>query len=110
MSKIGTLKLTGASGTEYTFNVYPYNTDFKAIAGVYYISKRTEKADGRGNHSAIYVGQTEDLSTRFDGHHDEACFLKNRANCKSVLAESSKKRRLEIEADLVSSLTPPCNG
>ena len=110
MAKIGTLTLTGASGAKYTFNVYPYDTEFKEIAAVYYISKRTEKADGTGNHTNIYVGQTEDLSTRFDDHHDESCFKRNGANCKSILAESSKKRRLEIEADLVSALTPPCNG
>lgn len=110
MAKIGKLDLTGASGTTYTFDVYPYDTNFKAIAAVYYISKRTEKADGRGSHAAIYVGETEDLSARFDGHHDEACFKKNDANCKSILKEASEKRRLEIEADLVSSLNPPCNG
>ncbi|WP_339783358.1 hypothetical protein [uncultured Marinobacter sp.] len=110
MAKINTLKLTGVSGTTYTFDVYPYDTKFKAIAAVYYISRRTEKSDGSGTHTAIYVGETEDMSTRFDSHHDEACFKRNNANCKSILKETSGRRRLEIEADLVSSLNPPCNG
>lgn len=110
MAKIGTITLTGASGSKYTFNVYPYDTEFKELAAVYYISKRTGKSDGNGTHTHIYVGQTEDLSTRFDDHHDESCFKRNGANCKSILAESSKKIRLEIEADLVANLTTTCNG
>jgi predicted GIY-YIG superfamily endonuclease len=110
MAMIGTLTLTGESGTEYTFNVYPYSTEFKAIGAVYYISKRTENSEGKGSHTKIYVGQTGDLSERFDNHHKEDCFIKNSANCKSVLTEEDEDRRFEIETDLVIALNPPCNG
>lgn len=110
MAKIGILTLTGASGKKYKFNVYPYDTDFKSIGGVYYISKRTEKNDGSGTHSKIYIGQTGDLSERFDNHHKEICFQKHGANCKSIHAEASEEKRLEIEEDLINALRPPCNG
>lgn len=35
MSKLGTLTLTGASGTKYKFEVYPVDTNFSAVGGVY---------------------------------------------------------------------------
>lgn len=110
MAKIGNLKIKGASGTTYTFNVYPYDTEFKDLAAVYYISNRIEENDGKGSHSPIYIGQTEDLSTRFDGHHDEECFEEYGANCKNILPEANEEKRKEIEADLISSLNPPCNN
>ena len=110
MAKIGTLTLTGASGTEYTFNVYPYGTEFKEMGAVYYISKRTEKADGGGTHTRIYIGQTGDLSERFDDHHKESCFKKHNANCHSIHQESNENTRLKIEKDLIDAYEPPCNA
>jgi hypothetical protein len=109
MAKIGTLTLTGASGNQYSFNVYPTDTGFKSMGAVYYISKRIEKEDGTGTHTKIYIGQTGDLSERFDSHHKESCFKKHNANCVSILQESSEKTRLEIEGDLIEAYTPPCN-
>ena len=110
MEKTATLILTGALGIKYTFNVYPYGTKFKAIGAVYYISKRTEKADGTGSHDKIYIGETEDLSVRFDNHHKEPCFKMHNANCISIYQESDEEKRLIIEKDLIDALNPPCNG
>ena len=53
MTKLATLTLTGASGREYTFNVYPINTKFAEVAAVYAVTKRYEKADGRWTHNRI---------------------------------------------------------
>ncbi len=110
MAKIGTLTLTGASDIKYAFNVYPYGTEFKAIGAVYYISKRTEKADGTGSHDKIYIGETGDLSERFDNHHKEPCFKMYNANCISIHQESNENKRLIIEEDLIDAYNPPCNG
>ena len=110
MKKIGTLTLTGASGTKYAFDVYPYGTEFNAIGAVYYISKRTEKADGTGSHDKIYIGETGDLSERFDNHHKEPCFKMHSANCISIHQESNENKRLIIEEDLIDAYNPPCNG
>lgn len=109
MVKIGTLTLTGASGTKYAFNVYPYDTEFKAIGTVYYISKRTEKADGTGSHDKIYIGETGDLVERFDNHNKEPCFFMHSANCISIHQESNENKRLIIEEDLIDAYNPPCN-
>lgn len=110
MTKIGTLTLIGDSGAKYEFNVYPYGTKFKAIGAVYYISKRTEKADGTGSHDKIYIGETGDLSERFDNHHKEPCFKMHNANCISIHQESNEDKRLIVEEDLIDARNPPCNG
>ena len=109
-SKLGTLTLKGVSGNEYKFNVYPLNTDFKSIGGIYYISKRIVKENGIGSHSKLYIGQTEDLSERFDNHHKWDCFEENSANAISIYREESKDERLGIEKDLIDNYEPPCNG
>ena len=69
MAKLGALKLTGASGQTYDFEVYDLNDDFNAVGAVYTITHRARNEDGGYSHTVIYIGETSDLSTRFDDHH-----------------------------------------
>lgn len=110
MAKLGTVTFTGQSGTDYSFNVYPIATNFKAIGAVYFITRRTVKTDGTGSHTRIYVGQTDDLSVRFDNHHKQDCFDENNANCICIYTEEDEDTRLDIEKDLIDNYNPPCNG
>ena len=110
MAKLGTLPLTGQSGQDYNFDVYAWGSQFTAVGAVYYISKRTEKSDGTGSHDKIYVGQTSDLSERFDNHHKANCFQRNNVNAISLYLENNESARLSIEEDLINALNPPCNG
>ena len=105
-----TLELTGASGKKYTFYVYPYGQTFKAVGGVYAITRATPNPKGGNLHKIIYVGHSGNLSERFDDHHKEDCFKRNQANQHCVLVEESEKARLAIEADLIAAYNPPCNG
>lgn len=110
MAKIGTLTLKGASGATYSFDVYPADANWaENIACVYYVSKRTEKPGGGGSHTAIYVGETEDLKDRHADHHKQKCFEKHGYNCISIHHEKSAKARLQIEEDLREAYDPPCN-
>jgi len=109
MAKFGTITLTGASGTEYKFNVYPFDTNFRSIGAVYAVTKRTPKAEGGANHTRIYIGETGDLSERFDAHHKAGCFQQNGANCICTHRRDDEQTRLEIEADLLGNYDPPCN-
>lgn len=110
MAKLGTLTLTGASGTKYEFIVYSKDTSFKDdVDCVYYISKRTAKADDTGTHSKIYVGESGDLKERLSNHHKQACFDRNGYNAISVHRESSSSARTRKESDLIEALDPPCN-
>jgi hypothetical protein len=108
-SKIEDLVLTGKSGTKYTFEMYPLDTSFRVVGGVYIITKRTVVSAG-GSHSLIYVGHTGNLSERFDDHHKADCFKRHGANCIGVLLEENEQRRLAIEADLLKAYDWPCNG
>ncbi len=109
MSKYGEVTFTGKSKTTYMFTAYSWDTEFKAIGGVYSITKRTVKSAGRASHKYIYIGQTEDLSERFDDHHKASCFSKESANCICARTESDKDTRLAIESDLIENYDPPCN-
>jgi hypothetical protein len=109
MAKIGTATAKGISGTSYSFNVYPITESFKAIGAVYIITKRTPKPDGGGEHKFVYIGQTGDLSERFNDHHKDACFQKQGANYIWVHANQSEERRFDIETDLCRYHDAPCN-
>jgi hypothetical protein len=57
MSRISTVTFTGQSGTEYQFEVWPRDTNFNDVGGIYIFSYRTSE----GNHTVLYVGQTNSL-------------------------------------------------
>lgn len=106
MPKETTVTLKGRSGNTYEFDVYPWHTSFKALGAVYIVLKKLSN----GNFDLIYIGQTEDLSTRFNNHHQQACFDRNGKTHIGIHLESSEKRRLAIEADLLANYSTPCNG
>lgn len=102
-----TITAMGISGRKYTFNLYLWGTEFKRIGGVYMILRKT---DQNGNHAVLYIGQTGDLSERFDHHHKKPCFDRNRKTHIAVLAESAELNRLNIENDLIRNYNPSCNN
>ena len=105
-----TLTLTGESGSAYAFNVHSKGVVFKDnIACVYYISKRTEKADGTGSHTNIYVGQTDNLKERLANHHRKDCFDRHGYTSVSVHQDGNERSRIDKELDLIGALNPPCN-
>lgn len=104
MAKIGTITFEGCSGKIYIFGIYPIGTNFKAFGGVYYISEKKDE-----NHTHIYLGITEDISSRFNDHHKQDCFDKNSANCISIYLVESKKDRKLIEKDILCNYNFICN-
>jgi len=96
----------GASGTAYEFEVHAWGTQLRAIGGVYLVLKKPPSDD----YKVLYVGQTGDLSERFDNHHKESCFTRNGRTHIGARVEESEARRLAIEADLIRKYSPPCNG
>lgn len=104
------LTLTGKSGTKYTFEVHSLDTSFRPVAAVYAITKRTPKPDGSGTHDVIYIGQTGELSDRFDSHHKASCFKSHQATSACIHQDTNEKSRLDKESDLIGAYNPPCNG
>jgi hypothetical protein len=100
------ITVKGASGTVYDFWVYQWGTQLKATGGVYLVLKKLPTSSC----SVLYVGQTGDLSERFDNHHRESCFSRNGKTHIGARLEISEQRRLAIEADLTRNYRPTCNG
>lgn len=103
-AKVDEVTLKGASGNTYAFNVYPWGTPFKQIGAVYTVLKKSGT-----NYTILYIGQTEDLSERFDNHHKQACFDRNGKTHIGVHAEPSETKRFAKETDLVRNYKTSCN-
>ncbi len=109
MAKLSILTLKGASGQTYDFEVYSYDSDFNALGAVYAITRRTQKNDGNYKHTLIHIGETGDLSTRYNGHHNEDCFFQHNANCTCIHLDDDENSRLATKADLIAKYNPRCN-
>jgi predicted GIY-YIG superfamily endonuclease len=96
----------GQSGTKYTYYVYTIGTKFTEVPGNYIFCKK----NSAGLWVAIYVGETGDLSQRFDGHHANACIVRNGATHIHVHKSSTDRQtRLTEETDLRERYEPTCN-
>lgn len=106
MADEGTIKWDGQSGTEYTYWIYRLGTTFESASGNYIFAKETNP----GAFRPIYVGQTADLSERFDEHHKMLCIKQNGATHIHVHKTAAERSRLAEEADLLDKWHPVCNG
>lgn len=104
MSSLGTITFKGGSGRTYDFSIYRWGQEFNSVGAVYAITR----ASGQ-SHSVLYIGQTGDLSERFDNHHKAGCFARNGVTHICVRPESSEVTRLAIERDLLAGYTTTCN-
>ena len=109
MTEHAPVSFTGGSETKYKFTAYSWDTNFTSVGGVYIITRREKGTDNGYSHVHIYIGQTGDLSERFDSHHKASCFSNHNANSICVFREDNEQRRLEIESDLLDKYSPPCN-
>ena len=97
----------GKSGAIYRYELRTIGNTLPAAAGNYVVCRH----NGNGLYSAIYVGETGDLSERLDDHHKAWCIallgathISFRPNYAGEVA-----RRTE-EQDIVGKYAPPCNG
>jgi len=101
MAEGSKLTVYGASGIPYEFWVYPWGTELKPEGGDYLVLK---------DNGILYVGQTSNLSERFDNHHKRSCFDRNGKTHIGARLEPSEDKRRAIETDLINKYNPPCNG
>jgi hypothetical protein len=108
MGKIADVTFKGISGKEYSFVAYSLDTEFKVIGAVYIFTKRTVK-DGKGSHKELYIGQTDNISERFEQHEKWPCITREGVNCICIHVEESKDKRFEKETGLRNNYDAPCN-
>ncbi len=107
MAETPTIHWSGESGKTYKYWIHPLNTTFLAKPGNYIFSKKNASSKW----VAIYVGQTQDLSSRFTNHHQEECVDGQGATHIHVHTnESGKQARLDEETDIRCNYNPHCNG
>jgi hypothetical protein len=109
--KYGSITFTGKSGEKYRFDAWSIETRFKALAAVYFVTRRARENTtyNMASHDNIYIGQTANLADPFDTHSQFACFVKYRANCVCVHLLEDQERRNEVENDLLESHSTHCN-
>ena len=101
-----TIDWQGASGTPYTYEIVPIGSTLPAAAGNYVVCRRNDN----GSYSAIYAGETGDLSERLDDHHKADCFKRYGATHVSYHANYvGVDARHAEEQDIIGGYNPPCN-
>lgn len=75
MVQTATIVWEGKSGAPYTYDLVPIGSTLPTAAGNYVVCRRNDN----GRYSAVYVGETSDLSERLDDHHKANCFKQHRA-------------------------------
>lgn len=90
----------------YKFRLYPINTVFKRIAGIYIF---IIIPDSINHYSLLYIGITNDFYARLTTHHkiDPAKALG--MTHIGIIRKSSGRKRKTIEKDLLKNLNPPLN-
>ena len=101
-----TMTLTGASKTVYEFELYRVGTKFNPVAACYAFTKDANQA---GNYPLVYIGETGDLSERFDNHHKAGCIQRAGATLIGVRVTRGKAEAERVEADVLGNYNPPCN-
>ncbi|MBI3931331.1 MAG: GIY-YIG nuclease family protein [Chloroflexi bacterium] len=96
----------GKSGKKYHYWIYDLGTKHDPVPANYVFTKETEQ----GTFRPIYIGQTSDISERFDNHHKWLCIVKNGATHVCTHKSSvDEKARLAEEGDLIKNYNPVCN-
>jgi hypothetical protein len=109
-TKIDAVTFEGASGKQYEFRVYVWDTKFKALPGVYVVASRSIEPGQTARYESVFVGSSPDLSKTFKTHARTDCFQMYYANVIGVLKEPDAGTRETISADLIEALAPPCNA
>jgi hypothetical protein len=111
MAGYGGITFTGKSGEKYFFHAWPLQTRFKAIAAVYFVTKRSysNKTYRIAGHDGIYIGQTASLADPFATQAYLDCFGKHGANCVCVHLLEDEDRRRAVERDMMDAHPTTCN-
>lgn len=107
----GNILFVGKSGERYPFEVWPLETRFRPVAGVYFVTRRAYDSGTyrRASHDAIFIGRTEDLASSLAEPAPLERFAKFGANCVCVLLIGDLERCLAVEQDLLANYRTHCN-
>jgi hypothetical protein len=100
------LNWPGQSGKEYSYEVYPLDTPFRALPGNYIYAGQSED----GSWVPIYIAQTRDLHQRLEGHVRMDDAIANGAtHLHAHYCSAGQAARCTEEHDLILRWRPVCN-
>ena len=102
------LTLSGDTYVAYDFDIFPIDAEFRPIAAVYVVTRRTGRG-GAQEHEVLYVGETANLQAAVANHPKAECFTRHKGDSLGVHRQEDETSRRETVADLVAELRPPCN-
>ena len=101
-----TCKWQGQSGKTYLYRIDEIGTTFRKIPANYIFAKETKPE----RWESVYIGQTGDLSERFDYHHKMPCIRRNGAtHIHTHESSPDESVRQAEENDLIQYHHPVCN-
>ena len=96
----------GQSGRQYQYEIYPLETAFRPLPGVYIYAKLLPDGDW----VPIYIAQTRDLHQRLEGHVHLAEAVANGAtHLHAHYCTAGQSARCSEEQDLIHRWQPVCN-
>ncbi|MCX6929146.1 MAG: hypothetical protein NT154_38905 [Verrucomicrobia bacterium] len=102
----GVVNWPGQSGKGYQFQVYPFESSFQALPGVYIYAGQAED----GSWVPIYIAQTRDLHQRLEGHVSVDDAVANGAShIHAHYCTAGQAARCTEEHDLILRWQPVCN-
>ena len=99
-----TLTLSDSNGNRHTFEVYPKETNFNAVAGVYAFTA----INSSGNHTILYIGETGSFKDRPLGWGHEKWGEATRRGLTHVCVMQTADR-VTIQNRLIAAYSPPLN-
>lgn len=94
----------GASGKQYTYEVYNLNSKVPPIAGNYIFARRNGLS-----WQAIYVGEASNFAERIPHHEKWECAEINGVTNIHIRVNADDAARRNEESDLIRGTRPPCN-
>ena len=100
------MTLTGASRNTYDFQMLRAGIQLVPGPGCYAFTRKAVQDE----YPLVYIGETGDLSERFDNHHKARCIQRNGATLIGVHRTRSKAEAQRVEWDVLRYYTNvPCN-
>ena len=93
------------NGTSFRFEIYNRNDGWHQIAGLYIFCYATSN----GNWTALYIGQTNDFSTRLPNHERLPEAIRLGATHIHAVVVPSQKDRNDLEQKLIYHIQPRMN-
>lgn len=104
MANYGDLMLGGKSGYQYHFRTCPFDTRFRPVGAVYFVTKRIFRNGTfrRASHEVIYIGQTDNLLDTFENLPQREAIETHGANCVCVCPVLDEAQRVAMVDDLLA--------